>query len=74
MFLNALFSNTLSLSYSLKLRDHVSHPYSITGKIRVLYAVVFTFLDSILEHKRFSTELWQAFHKSNMREEEYSLT
>jgi len=32
IFLNTLFSKTLSLCSSLKVRDHVSHPYSITGK------------------------------------------
>jgi hypothetical protein len=28
-----LFSKTLSLCSSLKVRDQVSHPYSTTGKI-----------------------------------------
>jgi hypothetical protein len=32
---NTLFSNTLSLCYSLKVRDQVSHSYSTTSKITV---------------------------------------
>ena len=34
--LSALFSNTLSLSSSLNVSDHVSHPYKTTGSIIVL--------------------------------------
>jgi len=30
-----LFSNTLSLCFSLNARDQVSHPYKTTGKIQV---------------------------------------
>jgi hypothetical protein len=37
MLLNTLFSNTLSLCSSLKVRDQVSHPYRTRGKIIVLY-------------------------------------
>jgi len=36
IFLNTLFSNTLSLRSSLNVSDQVSHPYKITGKIIVL--------------------------------------
>jgi hypothetical protein len=32
ILLNTLFSKTLSLCYSLKVRDQVSHPYCTTGK------------------------------------------
>jgi hypothetical protein len=32
-----LFSNTLSLCYSLNVRNQVSHPYKTTGRIMVLY-------------------------------------
>jgi hypothetical protein len=45
------FSNTLRLC-SLNVRDHVSHPYKITAKIIILYALIFTFLDSRRECER----------------------
>jgi hypothetical protein len=44
--LNTLFSNTLSLCSSHNVRDQVSHPYRTTGKITVVYILVFMFLDS----------------------------
>jgi hypothetical protein len=43
IFLNTLFSETLSLCSFPKVRDQVSHPYSTNGKITVLYILIFRF-------------------------------
>jgi hypothetical protein len=56
ILLNTLYLNTLSLCYSLNVRDQVSYPYRITGKIIFLYILLFMFLDSRREDKRFWTE------------------
>jgi hypothetical protein len=48
-----LFSNTFSLCSSLTIRDHVSHPYRTTGKMIVLYILIFTFFNSRREVERF---------------------
>jgi hypothetical protein len=55
IFLNTLFSNTLKLRSSLNVGDQVSHPYKTTDEIIMLCILIFSFLDSDLEHKRFST-------------------
>jgi hypothetical protein len=44
ILLNTLFSKTLSLCSSFKVRDQVWHPYSTIGKIIVLYILIFRFL------------------------------
>ena len=56
IFLNTLFSNNLSFLSYRSVNDHVSHPYKTTDKITVLYVLIFKFLDSNLEDKRFCTE------------------
>jgi hypothetical protein len=37
-------------------RDQVSHPNKTTCKITLLYTLIFVFLDSNLDDKRFCTE------------------
>ena len=41
ILLNAMFSNTLSFLSSRIVSDQVSHPYKTTGKIIVLYILIF---------------------------------
>ena len=43
ILLNTLFSNTLSLCSSRNVSDQVSHPHKTTGKITVLYILIFKF-------------------------------
>ena len=53
---STLLSNILSLRSSLIVDGQVSRPYTTTGKIIILYIIVFAFLDSKLKEKRFCTE------------------
>jgi hypothetical protein len=52
ILLRTLFSNTLSLYSSLRVRDPVSRQYKTTGRIMVLCVLTFTFLDSRWDDKR----------------------
>jgi len=59
--LSTLFLNTLSPCSSLNVSDQVSHPYKTKGKITFLYILIFIFLDTKLESRRFCTEWKQTF-------------
>jgi hypothetical protein len=48
-----LFSDTLSLGPSLNVSDQVSHPCKTTGKIILLYILIFIFLYIELEDKNY---------------------
>ena len=66
IFLSTLFSNNLSLSFSLIESDQVSHPYKTTDKIIFQCFLFFIFFDSKLEDNRFCTEWQQAFPDLNL--------
>jgi hypothetical protein len=46
----------LNLCYSFNVGDQISHPYRTSGKSKILYIIVFTFLDSRREDYKFWTE------------------
>ena len=64
ILLSTPFSNTLSLRSSLNVRDQVSHQHRTTGKIIVIYTLIFIFSDSKMEDRRFRHPLVLLWHIS----------
>jgi len=55
IILSTIFSNTLSLRWSLSAKDQVSHPNKTISKITFLCILIFIFLEDKLKGKRFCT-------------------
>ena len=66
IFLSTLFSYTHGLRSALRVRYKISHPHKTTGKIIVLYILIFKFLKSEMEDKRFGIEWQEAFPDFNL--------
>jgi hypothetical protein len=58
-----MLSNTLHVCSYLDVRDPVSHPYKTTGRITVLYILIFTFSDT--DGKAKDSELCGSKHSPN---------
>jgi hypothetical protein len=56
ILLSTLFSNTLSLYSSLKVKEQISHPYKTKSKIIVLCVLICTLSHSIRGDNRFWNE------------------
>jgi hypothetical protein len=56
IFLSTLFSSTLSIYRHLNVRYEVLHAKKITGKITILYILIFILLNSEHEDKVFWTK------------------
>jgi hypothetical protein len=58
IILNNLFSNTLSLRSSLKVKNQVSHSYKITGKLQFWKFKLLCFLEKIEKTKHSQINLF----------------
>jgi hypothetical protein len=61
VLLRKLFSNTLRLCFSLRVKHQILHPYGTTGKIIVLYILIFTYLYSRREERDWIVEALPEF-------------
>jgi len=61
-----LFSDTFNLCFALSVRGQVSQQYKTTGKIMVLYTLIFKFLERWHKDRRLWTERQQAFLEFNL--------
>jgi hypothetical protein len=59
IFFSTLFWNAVCLFSPLNVRDQVSHPCKTTGKIILLYILIFICLDSRREDKMCRTDWWR---------------
>jgi len=57
ILLSTLFSNTRILRSSLNVSDQVLHTYKTTGKIIVLYFLIFAYLSTDNKMENYSTKL-----------------
>jgi hypothetical protein len=64
IFLGTLFSNTLSLCSSLKVRDQISHPFKITG--RLWFCIFFYLYIPWGQERRQKTEPHDRKHSPNL--------
>ena len=62
ILLNPLFSNTISLGFSLNVNNRVSHPYKTTDCVIVPYIVIYI-LVSKRKNTRFYTEFYILFKR-----------
>jgi hypothetical protein len=62
ILLSTLFSNTLILHSSFHVRHQVSHPHKKTGKISVMFILIFIIFDNKLENKRFYNECYYYYY------------
>jgi hypothetical protein len=60
ILLNTLFSNTLSLRFSLNFSDQVPHPYQITGKMHYLFICLLVL--RVLPISSFMVSIWKLFN------------
>jgi hypothetical protein len=74
VLLSSLFENTFNLCCSCSMRDKISYPYKITGKVVFMHILIFKFLQRIWEdnsklnvNKHSPHLIWSSFlHESHV--------